>query len=346
MKEVREDMPAMMLRRNTRQLMIILLLIGLMAFSLSAVYAQDPTPTPEPTAEVDDPALPVDAVPTQPVQPNGVQLHIVQPGETLEGIAAAYGVEIDLLESASGLTGGVISPGSVLLIPVPVVEPDAPPDTAPEEPAIDAPPEEPAPNNGPVPGQPDDSAPPSDAPLAGPESGPGVICMTLFEDRNFNGTRDADEPLIRGGLLSLTGSASLSYSTDGISEPHCFANLTPGDYIALGDAPANFQLLTPRETPLTLMGGQQVNLEFAAISTIDPAAVAAAEDGAASQRQTLLIVGMIGVGVMLMLLGAAALIAVRNRGRRVVVDAENGEGDDDDDPPEPEPDVILDLKRD
>lgn len=322
-----------MLRRNKRQLTIaVLLLILLTMLSVSGLSAQDPTPTPEPTSEGGDPALPAEGVPTQPAQPNGVQLHIVLPGETLEAIAAAYGVDAELVRSANGVTAGEIAPGTVLRIPLPSEDP---------APA----PEEPAPNSGPIPGEPDENTPPPDAPLAGPESGPGVICMTLFEDRNFNGTRDSDEPLIRGGLLSLTGSASLSYSTDGISEPHCFANLNPGDYIALGDAPANFQLLTPRETPLTLMGGQQVNLEYAAIATVDPAAQAAAEEAAASRQRMLLIVGMIGVGMMLMLLGAAALIAVRNRDRKiVVVDAE--ESGEDDEPPGPEPDVILDLKRD
>ncbi len=83
----------------------------------AAVQAASPRPgvtaaAPTPTPTIPDPG----ATPT--VQP--VATHVVAPGDTLEGIAALYGVPLDSLEQYNGVTDAdVIFPEMVLRIPPP-----------------------------------------------------------------------------------------------------------------------------------------------------------------------------------------------------------------------------------
>jgi LysM repeat protein len=52
---------------------------------------------------------------TVPAQPG--YLYRVQPGETLDQIAARTGIDTDRIASASGLSAASVGPGAVLLIP-------------------------------------------------------------------------------------------------------------------------------------------------------------------------------------------------------------------------------------
>jgi len=71
--------------------------------SATATVAPTPTPTPAPTPT---------AAPT-PVT------YIVQPGDTLNAIAARYGTTAQAIMQANGLTSDIINVGQVLIIPVP-----------------------------------------------------------------------------------------------------------------------------------------------------------------------------------------------------------------------------------
>jgi LysM repeat protein len=43
--------------------------------------------------------------------------YTVKSGDTLSGIAATYGITVKAIKAANGLTGNVIRPGQVLVIP-------------------------------------------------------------------------------------------------------------------------------------------------------------------------------------------------------------------------------------
>ncbi len=75
------------------------------------------TPTPEPTATPEPEPTPV---PEPEPEPPAQQVYVVQPGDTLRGIAEEFGVSVDALLDANGLTpeeGDQIRPGQELIIP-------------------------------------------------------------------------------------------------------------------------------------------------------------------------------------------------------------------------------------
>ncbi len=62
--------------------------------------------------------LPGGATGNQPTAPSGTRTHVVQPGDTLYGIAARYGVSVQALAQANGLTlYSLIYVGQTLIIP-------------------------------------------------------------------------------------------------------------------------------------------------------------------------------------------------------------------------------------
>lgn len=62
--------------------------------------------------------LPAGATGNQPTGPSGTRTHVVQPGDTLYGIAARYGVSVQALAQANGLTlYSIIYAGQTLIIP-------------------------------------------------------------------------------------------------------------------------------------------------------------------------------------------------------------------------------------
>lgn len=92
-----------------------------------------PTPTPIP--------LPLPVPVPQPVpQPTPGQggtitgevsepFYVVQPGDTLWSISQQTGVSVDALRAANGITGDIIYPGQVLVLPAPGTTPPGPPST-------------------------------------------------------------------------------------------------------------------------------------------------------------------------------------------------------------------------
>jgi LysM repeat protein len=63
------------------------------------------------------------ATPTPEVRSDGVIKHVVRQGETLLGIAGAYGVTVEDIQAANGLSDVLIRAGDELIVPV--VQPDA-----------------------------------------------------------------------------------------------------------------------------------------------------------------------------------------------------------------------------
>src|SRR5574337_157648 len=105
----------------------MLTLIGVTTEAAQAYVTIQPlrpsdTPTPEPTivpteltpspAATDTPVLAVGVPTTTPtVQPTAVPIYVVQSGDTLYVIAFRFGITVDELKGANGLTDNTIYPG-------------------------------------------------------------------------------------------------------------------------------------------------------------------------------------------------------------------------------------------
>jgi hypothetical protein len=133
------------------------------------------------------------------------------------------------------------------------------------------------------------------------ESTTGQICLSLFEDLNDNGLRDTGEPLLPGGTLSVEGLTVASHATDGASEPFCFENLAPGDYLVTAGTPDGYHLTGLDNVPVTLSGGGAVGLSFGA-------AVGAVEELAEEEREPRSIpTATIGIAAIVGVIAVASL---------------------------------------
>ena len=150
---------------------------------------------------------------------NGRIVHTVQRGDSLSYIAWLYGVSIDQIKQLNGLTNNVAVLGVKLVIKEG--------DTAPTE----APTAEASAESTPAEGTGGEATPPpADTQVA---EANGTVCVLGYLDRNSNGIRDADESPLAGVTFALNNGTQMvgQYTTDGVNEPHCFADLTPGNYV-------------------------------------------------------------------------------------------------------------------
>ncbi len=263
---------------------------------------------PAATTAPNEPAGGPGRVATQPPSADGTQRHIVRQGETLGGIAVAYGVTSQAIRDLNGISGDLIFVGQDLLIkesvatPVPTPAPTATPGV-----------ETPTP------------LPPTEVAEALPG---GRICVSLFQDANRDGLRDADEALLSGGQFSLGGQTSGSYTTDGTSEPYCFADLTDGNYTVSVQAPSGYDLTALPQVPVTLAGGGQITLSFGAAAaeaepapTEESAPVAEAPveaNPSTGMRSTLLIIGAVAGILALAAGGGLGVYLLLNRQRQPI----------------------------
>ena len=204
--------------------------------------------TATPTAP---PPPPTSSAPPAPVYtptplPDGSIVYIVQPGDTLFGIALTYGVSLDDLRRLNAGTLGpndllsigqkvviAASPNAVQVTPTPAVQPTAAPTQATAQP--DQPTAQPGGNTG---GQQQPAQPPQ------PAAGTGSLCVLAFKDANGDMIQEADqgEERLPGAQFTLlsTGGPVGNYTTDGMSEPYCFENLAPGNYILRHTPPQGY----------------------------------------------------------------------------------------------------------
>ena len=177
-----------------------------------------PTATPAPTA-----------VPT-PTRSGHEQVYTVRPGDTLYAIATRHGLSAAELAQANGMgMGDILHVGRELIIPGTTAPTPGPTSAA---------------------GQP--TAPPAGGTPGGtaPEGGEGQIHVSVFDDINGNGLRDADEPLLAGAriiLLSAEGSQIGEIITDGMTDPHTFAGLAPGAYTVREEDPSGYASTSANE---------------------------------------------------------------------------------------------------
>ncbi len=217
-------------------------------------------------------------MPTPTPRADGAIVHVVQAGDTLFGIAFRYNVTVDQIKALNNI-GQFIYPGQELVIALPTVSPTPSPPPPPT--ATVAPPAagggegaEAAP-----PAQPQPTAVAEASGGGGPNPAAGTsntLCVSAYNDRNGDGRREPEaENLLPQATFTLSneGGVVATYTTDGVSEPHCFSNLSPGNYFVQMQQPAGYAMTTSDRWALALLGGTTINIEFGARAAGGEAAV-------------------------------------------------------------------------
>ncbi|HIE38115.1 MAG TPA: LysM peptidoglycan-binding domain-containing protein, partial [Anaerolineae bacterium] len=178
--------------------------------------------------------------PTPTPRPDGAIVHIVQPGDTLFGIALQYDVPMEQIQQ---LNAGSIGPsnlihvGQELVIAIPAATPA--PSTPPPPPTAEA--------------------------TATPET--GSVCVLAYHDRNGDTFRQADtEEMLPNAVFSLGDTSGLlgQYTTDGLSEPYCFTGLAPGTYRVAMQPPPGYVISGPSDMALALGTAGTLEVAFGA----------------------------------------------------------------------------------
>jgi LysM repeat protein len=255
------------------------------------------------TTAPNNPPAPVTNLQTPTPGPDGTIVYVVQTGDTLWSIAARAGITVDQLKALNGLTSDIISVGQRLVLgqgspsqpeatALPTEDPSAPPTAAPA-----------ATDSGPLPAN-------TQAPTE-PEA-TGTVCALLWNDINGNGVRDMNETMLAGGQLTVvdisTGAPVELYTTDGLSEPHCFNELAVARYTISSAAPAGYNGTTPNSTSLEVEAGSTAILEFGAQAS---AAALEPTPGAPSNIVRTALFGAGGIVFLLLAAGMAAFIFMR-----------------------------------
>jgi LysM repeat protein len=217
-------------------------------------------------------------VPTAPPRPDGAVVHVVTVGDTVFGLALQYDVDMNQILQLNGLTKeSLIHIGQELVISAP------PPVTA--TPA----PQEPAPVA---------TAPPATAQSVAEPSGKTQLCVRAFDDQNADGVMNRNEDLSKDTffqVLDQTGQPIVSYTSDGMSEPHCFARLTPGEYLVSVKPASGAQATSDQRWSVMLDQGTTATVSFGSRLSVEKAAVTPGADGAIGLVLAAALLGGIGV---------------------------------------------------
>ncbi len=206
--------------------------------------AATPTATPAPTR-----AAPPTPSATSTPRPDGAIVHVVQSGDTLFGIALQYNITVDELRR---LNANTLAGSDLLQIGMELVVSGAPaaPTVAPTVAPTQAPVEQPS----------------GGATTPAPAGSQDVssLCVSAYNDRSGDLMHQADtEELLPNAIFSLVGvdGPAGAYTTDGISEPYCFQNLKPGNYVLRQTPPAGYLTSGPGEWGVLLGAGQVYALQ-------------------------------------------------------------------------------------
>jgi hypothetical protein len=267
--------------------------------------------------------------PTPTPNSEGKILYTVQVGDSIIHICAVVGrgaepACIDDIVKWNGLSSPrAISPGQQLIIaqpgggaPPPTAAPTETPAVQPTtdpnaQPTVD-------PNTQPTV---DPNAQPTAAqPQATAGTGAASICVTLYNDANGNGLLDQSEGLVAGGNFSLldigNSNTIATYTTTGITEPHCFENLPAGNYRINSAVPENYKATTRTDWDLTLAAGSTANIEFGAQSTGEAPASTGSGNNGGTTSAVLIRTLLAAAGVVLLLIAAGVagfLVLTRRR---------------------------------
>ncbi len=258
---------------------------------------ETPTPTqppPPPTSET--PLETPTPRPTPKPRPDGARVHIVETGDTLFGIALEYDLTLDEILALNPhiAKDDFLSIGQEIVVSVP--EGGAPPQPTPTP--------TPAPASSPAEGEPQPTqeaqptnpeSPPENsgsvAPPAASDGNAAAVCVAAFNDVNGDMFRQSEsEGLLPNAEISLVGTSGPAgtYRTDGISEPYCFQNLQPGNYILRHTPPAGYKLTDSGQWNVALGEGQVSSIELAYTrdESAGPVAETEGADSSASAPET------------------------------------------------------------
>ncbi|MCP4538223.1 MAG: LysM peptidoglycan-binding domain-containing protein [Chloroflexi bacterium] len=277
-----------------------------------------PTNTPPPAPPTPTPGPSPTPRPTATPRPDGATVHIVESGDTLFGIALDYNVPADQIRTLNAGSLGsndVIVPGQELVISLPSETPV--PTTLP-------PPPSPTPEN-------------PDAPVTEPEennTGGAAICVLAYYDENGNSFRDdqAIEHLVPSAQFRVaddtaSGTIVAQYTSDGVSEPHCFTGLAPGAYRVILEAAAGFNPSGQAEWPVAVAEGTSLDIQFGVVrgegenpspnESTDPATENQESDGSSDSSTAGRVVANLakigGILVLALAAGAAVLFVLKRR---------------------------------
>ena len=92
----------------------------------------------------------------------------------------------------------------------------------------------------------------------------GQICAQVYMDWNDNGLQDNGDELLAGAILTLFKQqvAVASHTTDGVTEPYCFAGLTSGEYVIRVTVPKGYILASDVTAMVSLASGQMRHVAF------------------------------------------------------------------------------------
>jgi len=217
--------------------------------------------------------------------PDGRILYIVREGDTCFLVAALHGMTVDQLRALNSKLDAACTliPGQELLIGV--VNPGGGTPTA-----------------GPSP----TPAPPTVTPT--PFTGTTEICVLLFDDQNGDALREANEPPLAGGAVSVTevnGKYSAALDTVIPSDPTaypgvCFRDVPEGEYTISVAIPDTYNPTMNLSYRLKVNAGDRAFVDFGAQSK-EKTAISTDEN---SGTGTSTVLGLLGI---LLLLGGGML---------------------------------------
>jgi len=230
--------------------------------------------------------------PTALPRPNGGVVHVVKAGDTIFGLALQYGVAMDEILQLNGLTkDSLIRVGQELVI-------SAPPAVTPT----------PAPAN--TASAPTATALPATAVAMAEPSGKTQLCVRAFHDQNADGVMSRSEELLKDTLFQVSdrsGQTIVSYTSDGLSEPHCFTRLTPGEYLVSVEPASGAQPTSDQRWSVVLGKGTTATVNFGSRFSEKTAKASPGADGAIGLVLAAAVLGGIGVMIYRQRKGRAAI---------------------------------------
>jgi LysM repeat protein len=219
--------------------------------------------------------------PTALPRPDGAVVHVVVAGDTIFGLALQYKVPMDQILQLNGLTkDSYIHIGQELVISAPpATSAPAPSDTAPAS-------------------VPTATSIPATAVAVAEPSGKTQLCVRAFDDQNGDGVMSRGDPLVKDTLFQVTdksGKPIVSYTSDGMSEPHCFAHLTPGEYLISVEPAPGAQATSDQRWSVLLDQGTTATVDFGSRPSETKTGAAAGSDGAIGLVLAAVVFGSIGV---------------------------------------------------
>jgi hypothetical protein len=143
------------------------------------------------------------------------------------------------------------------------------------------------------------SLPATTVAMVGP-SGRTELCVRAFDDQNADGVMSRSEELLKDTLFQVSdrsGKTIVSYTSDGMSEPHCFTRLTPGEYLVSVKPATGAQPTSDQRWSVMLNKGTTATVNFGS-RFIENKATASTESGGAIGL-VLAAVVLGGIGVMI-----------------------------------------------